>query len=184
MNELLELILSSINDEWLATFSYEVHKSLLRGLHRNGLGDVFEEHAEEEEEHAERLTQHLHARGVDVKVKIPQFEMGSTTEEMLKVDLTLEIAAIDKYNKIIQLCENNPELKDTQILIEDILNDEIHHADELAALLRTQIKEKEINVKSASMIITMKKIANQMDELGQIHIADKYDECIKLLAAK
>lgn len=180
MNELLQLLLSSINDEWEAATTYGIQATMLRGLYRDPVAEHLDEHAEDERGHAQRLTLHLYARGVDIDVKLSELTIGVTIEDMLRIDLKLEIEAIDKYTKIIQLCEDNPELTDTKVLIEDILTDEIEHMDDYAALLRTKVKDKEAPIKSAETIGLMKKVADRMDLFGRTDIADKYDECISL----
>jgi bacterioferritin len=178
MNDLITLIQSAINDEWKSATIYEIQKTMIKGLLRDPIGEHFEEHAEEEERHAEKLTLHLFSRGVDVNVVIPEFNVGSTVEEMLRIDLQLEIDAIDKYSKILSQCENIPEIKDTKMLIEDILLDEVAHQDEFAAMLRTKIQSKEKAIKSASTMQLLSKAAYQMDKINRPDIADKFTDCI------
>jgi len=180
MNELIELLISSVNDEWLSSLAYEVQASMLRGLWRDPIAEHLTEHAEEEEGHAEKITLHLAARGVDFEVQLPPLKIGKTIEEMLKIDIQLEIQAIDKYTRIIQLCEQSPELKDTQMMIETILADEVGHCDDHAAFLQTKIKSKEIDLKSASWLPMLQKVANKLDEVGRSE-ANNFDELIKNL---
>ena len=61
---------------------------------------------------------------------------------MLERDLKDEMGAIDRYDEIIKICEENNQIKDTRILIEDILLKEIEHQDELAMLLEDEAPER------------------------------------------
>lgn len=179
MNELIQLLLSSLGDEWLSSLTYRTQASLLRGLYRDPVADLLVTHAEEEETHASRITLHLYARGVDPVIQMTELKTGKTLEEMLKIDINLELGAIEKYTKILQICEPEPSLMDTKLMIETILDDERDHVDEFSALLRTKIEGKAANLKSASLISAIKTAANKFDELGWIDIANKYDSLME-----
>ncbi len=180
MNELIELLLSAINDEWRSSVVYEAQSATMRGLWKEPLSEHFTDHAEEEESHAERLTQHLFSRGIEPEIHLPDFSIGKTLEDMIRLDLQLEIEAIDKYIKIIQLCEQDPSLMDTKLLVEDILVDEIHHSDDLACMLKTKIKSKEEAIRSASLLSGLIKTATRLDQIGCSE-ADSYDQLTKII---
>ena len=181
MNELIQLLLSSLGDEWLSNLTYRIQASLLRGLYRDPVADLLITHAEEEESHASQLSLHLYSRGISPEIKMPELKIGNNIEEMLKIDLQLELAAVDKYTKILQICEPEASLMDTKMMIESILDQEREHTDEFAALLRTKIESKAVAMKSASFIGLSKTAANKFDELGWIDIANKYDSLMEEL---
>ena len=138
MDELIQLLIKALSDEYQAALQYIVHANQLRGLYRDPIADHLKEHADDEIAHADRLTIHLYSHGVDVTVEMPQFSIPSDTVGMLSQDLQDEGEAIDIYSQIVALCEDNEALMDTKMLIEDILVDEVEHQDEVAALLRAK----------------------------------------------
>ncbi len=142
MNKLLQLLQDSLNDEWEAHSIYSIQAAKLRGLHRDPIGDHFQEHADDEKGHAERLTIHLFSHGVEPDITVPEIKVESDLPTMLERDLKDEMGAIDRYDEIIKICEQNDQIKDTRILIEDILLKEIEHQDELAMLLEDEAPER------------------------------------------
>jgi bacterioferritin len=142
MNELVNLLLESINNEWKAALQYQIQSAQIKGLYQDPISEHLMDHGSDETNHAVRLTKHLLARGVDISVVLPQFTVSGDVTQMLKQSLKDEITTIDRYRKIVELCENNKELIDTKILVEDIIVDEIEHEDELATMLKAKIRSK------------------------------------------
>ena len=149
----------------------------MRGLHGGGIAEHLEEHAEDEQEHAERLTKHFYSHGLPIDINIPEFNPGNDTIEMIQLDLEGEIEAIDRYTRIAEMCADVPELTDTKMLIEDILVDEVEHQDDNASFIKAKIDEKENNFSGperVSIASTFIKAADVADALGLDEFADAY----------
>lgn len=139
MNKLNAMLIDALNDEWKANFQYQIHASQLRGLYREGIADHMKEHADDEQDHADRLSIHLFGKGVAFEVVVPEIRSSLDVIEMITQDLEEEIIAIDKYAAILEVIGDDPELADTKVLIEDITTDEVGHQDENAAFIRAKI---------------------------------------------
>ena len=165
MEELVSLLIEALNDEWKAYLQYQIHASQLRGLHRDNISDFLKGHADDEYDHAERLTIHFYSRGIPVNISIPPIEVSSDTKEMLKQDLEGEIQAIDRYSMIVEMLGDDPSLADTRTLIEDIMLSEVEHQDETAALLRSRISSREQAIGTAGSDLA---IADQSDRIASL----------------
>jgi bacterioferritin len=139
MEELISLLMEALNEEWKAALQYQVHASQLRGIFRDPIGDQMKEHADDECGHAEQLTVHLFGKGLPIEISVPQVDVSSNPIEMISQDLESEVAAIDRYARILDIVGDAPEFTDTRVLIEAITTDEVSHQDEFAALLRAKV---------------------------------------------
>lgn len=173
---LLVLLMKSLSDEFHAMLQYKTHAARMRGLAWEDISDHLSAHGDDEFEHAKRLTQHFYTHGIPVDVD-PEVHSGTETLEMIKLDLDDETAAIDLYTKIIQLCEDVPELTDTKMLIEDILVDEIGHEAENAAFLKAQIPEREqalLGAEKVAIASSFLMASEVVDNLGLEQLSEKY----------
>lgn len=149
MEKLKNLLQEALNDEWKAFVIYTMQAARLRGLFKDTIGDHLADHAADENGHAEQLVQHMLSHGFEPKLEIPEFTVETELEKMLQQDIEDEMKAIDLYDEIIKYCEDRPEIKDTRILVEDILLKEIEHQDEIAAWLESTASERASEVKEA-----------------------------------
>jgi bacterioferritin len=124
-NDLITLLSKALSDEWKAHLQYVIHASRMRGLAKDSIAEHLDEHADDEKNHAERLTKHFYSHGLPIDINIENFNPGNDIIEMINMDLEDEVKAIDLYTQIVRLCEDIPELTDTRMLIEDILVDEL-----------------------------------------------------------
>jgi len=176
-NNLVSLLIDALNDEWVAFLRYQIHASRIRGLYKDPISEHLESHADDEKDHARRLTLHFYSHGLPVDLDIPGFKPGNEVVEMIQLDLEGEVAAIDRYTKIIELCENVTELKDTQMLIEDLIVSEIEHQDENASFIKAKISEREnamSGVERVSIASTLLRAADAADDIGLSEFANKY----------
>jgi len=176
-DELISLLSKALSDEWKAMLQYKIHASRMRGLYRDSIAEHLEEHANDEQSHADRLTIHFYSQGIPIDVNIPEFNPGNETIEMINMDLEDEIGAINLYTQIISLCEGVEELTDTRMLIEDILVDEVEHQDDNAAFIRAKVSEREAQLNINQRIVVASnliKAADNADALGLEEIANKY----------
>ena len=165
MDELIALLIEALNDEWKANFQYEIHASQIKGLHRDGKAEFLKEHADDERDHAERLTIHFFSRGIPVNLSIPPIEVAPDLIKMLQQDLDGEVEAIDRYARIVEMLGDDPALADTRTLIEDIMLDEVEHQDETAVLLKATISSRQEAIGMADSNLA---IADQSDRLASI----------------
>lgn len=140
-----ERVVAVLNDalatEIVCVLRYRSHHFLATGLAAKSVAEEFLEHAEEEQEHADRIA----ARIVQLQGEPnfdpatlaershSQFENGASLVDLLREDLVAERIAIEVYTEIARwLGDADPT---TRTLIEQILAVEEEHADDLLSLL-------------------------------------------------
>ena len=172
MEELIQLLMEALNDEWKAALQYQIHASQLRGIFRDPIAEHMKDHADDEAGHAEQLTVHLFGKGLDLAISVPQVDISSNPIEMISQDLEGEVMAIDRYARILEIIGDDPNFTDTRVLIEAITTDEVSHQDEFAALLRAKVGPRaeaiggvggEVTAAIAQQFL---RIANQSDGLA------------------
>jgi bacterioferritin len=173
---LIVLLMKALSDEWNANLQYKIHASRMRGLFADPIAEHLDAHANDEQDHAERLTKHFYSHGLPIDVTV-EVHPGNEALEMIKLDMDDEVAAIDLYTKIIGLCEGIPELTDTRMLIEDILVDEVGHQDEDAAFIKAKIESREqglIGAEKVAVASTFLMASEVVDNLGLGPLSEKY----------
>lgn len=137
----LELLNGALATELVCVLRYKRHYSMADGLMAEVAKGEFLEHAQEEQEHADRIA----ARIVQLGGK-PDFSPqglsdrshseyveGNSLEEMIREDLVAERIAIETYGEMIRyIGDKDPT---TRKLLEEILENEEEHADDLSGLL-------------------------------------------------
>jgi bacterioferritin len=102
----------------------------------------FRQDVAEELDHADRLMDAMIKRGILPNgSQLPPVRIGRTLEDMLVIDQKLEQEAIDIYREGIHYCERL-RISEEQELFADILKDELHHSEELKAMLNELPKDK------------------------------------------
>ncbi len=141
----LERVLRVLNEalatEIVCTLRYKRHYYTASGLLAEPVAAEFLEHAEEEQQHADKLAQRIVQLGgepdfnPDTLTKRSHAEYDASTDlaDMLKEDLVAERVAVASYTEIIQwLGTGDPT---TRRVFEDLLAQEEEHADDLRGLL-------------------------------------------------
>jgi len=133
--------------EIVCVLRYKRHYYMATGIHAQAVAKEFQEHAEEEQSHAdiaaERITQlggepNFNPEGLATRSH-SQYVEGNTLLEMVREDLVAERIAVESYNEIIRyLGDNDPT---TRIAMEQILSKEEEHADDMKKLLETLSKD-------------------------------------------
>ncbi len=137
----VKLLNEALATEIICVLRYKRHYFMAKGIHAEGVAAEFQEHAAEEQQHAdqiaERITQlggapDFSPEGLSTRSHAEYIE-GDSLEDMIKEDLVAERIAIDSYREIIEYLG----MKDitTRRLMEEILAKEEEHADDLASLL-------------------------------------------------
>ena len=140
-DEAISILNEALATEIVCTLRYRFHHFMATGIHSKAVADEFLEHANEEQEHADRIAERIKQLGgkpemnpaVIAKTSHTDFTEGSTISEMLKENLIAERIAIVTYREIVgYFGEKDPT---SRRMIEDILAVEEEHADDLADLL-------------------------------------------------
>jgi bacterioferritin len=140
-NVVVKLLNEALATEIICVLRYKRHHFMAKGIHAEGVAAEFQEHAADEQEHADRLAERItqlggapdfSPEGLATRSHSEYVE-GNSLESMIKEDLVAERIAIDSYREMIEYLGTNDIT--SRRLMEDILAKEEEHADDLASLL-------------------------------------------------
>lgn len=139
--QIVALLNRALASEWSSFLQYWHHSFMASDLHSAEIKEIFKEHAEDEYEHARRFGERIQQLGgvpcdkpEDIARLTPTpTEYNHDLCSMLEADLVGERATIDFYEEVIRTCGFDDNV--TRKIFEDIVEEEAHHADELATLL-------------------------------------------------
>jgi bacterioferritin len=127
--------------ELVCVLRYRSHHYRATGLSAKSVAEEFLEHANEEQDHADRIAARImqlqgepnfNPIGLADRAH-SQYAEGTDLADMIKEDIVAERIAIEIYSEIIRwLGDNDPT---TRVLLQDILAVEEEHADDLLTLL-------------------------------------------------
>ncbi|NLU36966.1 MAG: bacterioferritin [Clostridiales bacterium] len=152
--KIIDALNDLLADELTAINQYIVHAEMCSDWGYEKLHEHFEKRAITEMRHAEKLIERiLFLEGIPRVDKLNKILIGSDVAKQLQYDLEAEMGAVKAYNEAIALAA---ELKDhaTRDFLQNILNDEDEHVDEIEELqdqieqmglpvfLSTQVDEK------------------------------------------
>jgi bacterioferritin len=138
---ILKLLNEALATEIVCVLRYKLHYFSASGIHAQSVASEFLEHANQEQEHADRLAERIHAlggvpdlspAGLD-KRSLTEFREVKTLTEMIREDLIAERIVIEAYGDMIRFVKDGDPT--TRRLLENILEVEEEHAEELAKLL-------------------------------------------------
>jgi bacterioferritin len=139
--KVIEVLNEVLATETVCTLRYRNHYFMAKGIHASGVEDEFLEHAEEEQQHADRVAKritelggapNLNPDGLATRSHA-QYGSGEALEDMIKEDLVAERIAVATYSEIVRwLGTDDPT---TRRLMEELLAKEEEHADDMAKLL-------------------------------------------------
>jgi bacterioferritin len=137
----IEVLNEVLATETVCTLRYRSHYFRARGVHAPGIEDEFLQHANEEQQHADRVakritelggTPNLDPEGLASRSHA-QYGDGDTLNDMIREDLIAERIAIATYSEIVRwLGTDDPT---TRRMMEEILATEEEHADDMVKLL-------------------------------------------------
>ena len=139
--KILQLLQEALSTELICVLRYRHDYFMAKGLASKAAADEFLEHANEELEHADRIAERIVQLGGEPNFEPSslagrshsEYRTGKTLEEAIRENLVAERIAIDSYREIIQyIGDSDPT---TRRLMEEILEVEEEHADDLADLL-------------------------------------------------
>lgn len=129
--KLIEVLNSLLADELTAINQYMVHSEMCEDWGYGKLHEVIEKRAIEEMKHAEKLIGRiLFLEGIPIVSELKKIHIGSDVEKMFAGDRASEEDAVKAYNGAIKLAGDVSDFA-TRGILEDILNDEDKHMDEI-----------------------------------------------------
>ncbi len=129
--------------EIVCILRYRNHYYCAAGINAEPIAQEFLTHANEEQQHADWISVRISQLG-GIPDWSPEglasrahakYAEGETLREMIEEDLVAERIAIETYSEVIRWLGNDDPT--TRRIIEDILKEEEHHADDLAGMLET-----------------------------------------------
>lgn len=138
----IKLLNDSLATEIVCRLRYKRHYFMATGIKASVAAAEFQEHADQEQEHADRLAERIVQLGGEpdfnpeglLTRSHAQYAEGHDLRDMIKEDLIAERIAIDTYREIVQyIGDKDPT---TRRIFEDILAQEEEHADDMAGLLQ------------------------------------------------
>jgi bacterioferritin len=139
----IRLLNEALATEIVCTLRYKSHYYLADGIHAQSVAAEFLEHATEEQQHADQISERIKQLGGQpnwspegiLSRSHAEFRNGDTLVDLIQEDLIAERIAIDSYREMIQFFgQKDPT---SRRLMEEILAKEEEHADDLADLLLT-----------------------------------------------
>jgi bacterioferritin len=129
--------------ELVCVLRYRFHYFMATGIHSNSVKNEFKEHANEEQEHADRIAERIKQLGgkpemnpaAITALSHSEYKEGTSLADMIREDLIAERIAVETYREIIRFFGDKDPT--SRVMMEDILAKEEEHADELADLLFT-----------------------------------------------
>jgi len=137
----ISILNEALATELVCVLRYKFHYFMATGIHSAGVAAEFLKHAQEEQEHADRIAKRIKQLGgkpemnpaVIAKASHSDYQEGTSLADMIREDLVAERIAIETYREIINYFgEQDPT---SRLMMEEILTKEEEHADELADLL-------------------------------------------------
>lgn len=139
---IIKILNEALATEIVCVLRYKQHYFTASGFKAEAVANEFLEHATEEQVHADRLAQRICQLGGNPEMD-PSKLLGSshseyieceTVEEMVKENLVAERIAVDSYREMISyIGDTDPT---TRRMLEEILEKEEEHADDLASFLQ------------------------------------------------
>jgi bacterioferritin len=140
----LAVLNEALATELVCVLRYKFHYFMATGIHSQAVKEEFLEHANEEQEHADRIAERIKQLGGKPEMNPAvfagnahsEYKEGTTLVDMLKEDLVAERIAIESYRDMVSFFgEKDPT---TRRMLEEILAKEEEHADDLTDLLFAQ----------------------------------------------
>src|SRR5688572_27794986 len=123
----IEVLNEVLATETVCTLRYRSHYFRAKGVHAPGIEDEFLEHANEEQQHADRVakritelggTPNLDPEGLASRSHA-QYGSGETLNDLIKEDLIAERIAVATYSEIVRWLGNDDPT--TRRMMEDLL---------------------------------------------------------------
>jgi bacterioferritin len=146
----------AVATEIVCILRYKFHAVCAAGLASEAVKEEFAQHAKEEEQHLDLLTERINQLGGKPNLNpegvasraASEYVEGNNLVEMIKEDLVAERVAIETYREMVRhFGDNDPT---TRVLLERILAQEEEHANDMHDLLVSHEGRPMLNGKDAS----------------------------------
>ena len=137
----VKLLNEALATELVCVLRYRRHYFMASGMNSESVKEEFLQHAEEEQEHADRIAERIVQLGGQPNFSPEgiasrshsEYVEGKDLQDMIKEDLVAERVAIDSYRAMIEYIAGDDPT--TRRMLEDIPAKEEEHAEDLASLL-------------------------------------------------
>ena len=138
----IRLLNGALATELVCVLRYRFHATTAQGIDSESVKSEFLKHAQEEQEHADRIAERINQLGGKPDLNPATLASRSATEyvegknliAMIEEDLVAERVAIETYRELVRYFgEHDPT---SRRMLEDILAVEEEHADDLLTLLQ------------------------------------------------
>jgi bacterioferritin len=137
----LKLLNEALATEIVCVLRYKRHHFMASGIHAQSVAAEFLQHANEEQAHADEISQRIVQLGGAPNLSPEgmlsrshsEYVEGENLLDMIKEDLVAERVAIDSYREMIEYVGTNDPT--TRRMLEGILAMEEEHAEDLSTLL-------------------------------------------------
>jgi len=139
--KVLQLLNEALATEIVCVLRYKRHYFMASGIDAPQVAAEFLEHANQEQAHADQISQRIVQLGGEPNFSPEglltrshsEYVEGSDLKEMIQEDLVAERVAIESYSEMIRFIGNDDPT--TRRMLEEILAVEEEHADDLVDLL-------------------------------------------------
>ena len=141
--KVVAILNEALATEIVCILRYKRHYFMATGIHANAVAQEFAEHAAEEQGHADRIAGRITQLGGEPNFNPEglasrshsQYVEGASLVDMIKEDLVAERIAIESYSEIVRFLGQRDVT--TRRMMEEILENEEEHANDLRDLLQT-----------------------------------------------
>jgi bacterioferritin len=139
----IDLLNQALATEIVCVLRYKRHYFMAAGIHAQAVAAEFQEHATEEQQHADQIASRITQLGGEPDLD-PQglasrshseYIEGTTLLDMIQEDLVAERVAIESYTEMIRYVGDNDPT--TRRMLESILAVEEEHAEDLKTLIES-----------------------------------------------
>jgi len=142
-DRVISVLNEALATEIVCVLRYKRHYFMATGIHANAVAQEFQEHAAEEQGHADRIAGRITQLGGEPNFNPDglssrshsEYVEGESLVDMIREDLVAERVAIESYSEIIRFLGDRDVT--TRRMMEEILEVEEEHADDLRDLLAT-----------------------------------------------
>ena len=139
VEESIAILNQAVATEIVCILRYKFHAVCAAGLASEAVKEEFAQHAKEEEQHLDLLTERINQLGGNLNPEglasraASEYVEGDNLVDMIKEDLVAERVAIETYRDMVRYFGDNDPT--TRVILERILAQEEEHANDMHDLL-------------------------------------------------
>jgi bacterioferritin len=140
-DDVVRLLNDALATELVCVLRYKRHYHTAHGMASPNVAAEFQEHATAEAAHADRIAERIVQLGGEpdfapdslLRRSHADYDASSDLKDMIRANLVAERVAVETYRQMINLIGDKDPT--TRRLLEDVLNDEEEHAEDMLDLL-------------------------------------------------